>query len=140
GADESNYGKTSKPTPKFFGPATIYSGAPTVFYNTAKAGTPQTYKWYINGKFVSDSISLRTQLAVYPGVSIKLVETNCAGSDSSTQLFTVVYPSAPPLSDFISDKNAIKVNDAVTFMDLSTNGASSWQWKITPDSTISFGT
>jgi PKD repeat protein len=139
GADESNYGKSSKPSPKFYGPTTIYSGAPTVFYNTAKAGTPQTYKWYVNGKLVSDSISLFTQLAIYPSVTVKLVETNCAGSDSSTQLFSVAYPSAPPVSDFISDKNAIKVNDIVHFTDLSSNGASSWQWSITPDSTISFG-
>jgi PKD repeat protein len=139
GADESNYGKSTKPSPKFFGPATIYNAAPTVFYNTSKVGTPQTYKWYVNGKYVSDSISLSTQLAVYPSVTIKLVETNCAGSDSSTQTFSVSYPSAPPVSDFISDKNAIKVNDIVHFSDLSTNGANDWQWTITPDTTISFG-
>jgi PKD repeat protein len=139
GADESNYGKTTKPSAKFFGPTTIYSGAPTIFYNTAKAGMPQVYRWYVNGKYITDSLHLKTQLALYPSVTIALKVTNCAGSDSVSQTFSVSYPSAAPVSDFIADKNAIQVNDIVHFTDLSSNGAASWQWTISPDSTFSFG-
>jgi PKD repeat protein len=139
GADESNYGKTSKPVAKFYGPTTIYSGAPTTFYNTAKVGMPQTYKWYVNGTYVTDSIHLTTMLATYPSVTVKLEVTNCAGTVSTTSTFSVVYPSAAPVSDFISDKNTIQTNDVVRFTDLSSNGASSWQWEITPDYTFSFG-
>jgi PKD repeat protein len=139
GADESNYGKTSKPTAKFFGPSTVYSAAPTIFYNTAKVGMPQVYRWYVNGVYVTDSLHLKTQLALYPSVTIALKVTNCAGSDSVSQTFSVSYPSAAPVSDFIADKNSIQVGDVVRFTDLSSNGASTWQWDITPDSTFSFG-
>jgi PKD repeat protein len=138
GASESTYGR-SKPTAKFFAPTTIYNGAPVTFYNSAKVTDPQFYKWYVDGKYVTDSLHLKTQLALYPSVTVSLVVTNCAGTDSFAQTFSVSYPTSAPNSDFISDKNAIKVNEVVSFTDLSDNGTSLWNWEISPDSTFSFG-
>jgi hypothetical protein len=139
GADESNYGKTAKPVSKFYGPSSIFDSAPTTFFNAAKASDPQVYRWYVDGKFVTDSIHLSINTAKYPSVTIALVTIGCGGTDSTYQTFSVGYPSAATVTYFIADKFSIKTNDVVNFTDLSTNGASSWQWDITPDSTFSFG-
>ncbi|MGZ5243998.1 MAG: hypothetical protein ACXWW0_08890, partial [Bacteroidia bacterium] len=65
GSDESNYtgnphyAKPSKPS--FTGPSIAYDGNPTVFYNSFKSTgglDPVSFHWYVNGKWVSDSLHL----------------------------------------------------------------------------------
>jgi PKD repeat protein len=135
GADESGYGKSSKPSSQVIhGPVKIFDGNPTVFTDSSAPSTV-TYTWYVDGKYAGDSSSLQTTLIKSPSAIISLVTQNCGGKDSSYRSFTVSYPSAAPVSDFIADRNKISTNDSITLTDLSSNAPSSWKWKISPDST-----
>jgi PKD repeat protein len=138
GADESTYG-TGNPVVKFYLPSKIYPNSPTYVYQIAKPGEPKRHSWYVNGVHVSDSIVLLTNQFILGTNTLKLVTVTCFGSDSSTQTFTVSAPSAVPNTDFISDKNRIRTGDIVSFIDLSNNGPTRWQWTITPDTVIQGG-
>ncbi|MGZ5243713.1 MAG: immunoglobulin-like domain-containing protein, partial [Bacteroidia bacterium] len=139
GADEStysgnpHYGKPSKPS--FTGPSTAYEGNPTLFYNAAK-GSGIIYKWYVNGKWVSDSFHLETIALTGPTSKVKLVALTCGGKDSVETTVTVSTPPNVPVSDFISDKNVIRQGDAVKFTDLSKDYPAKWQYTVTPEFTF----
>jgi len=134
GADESNYGKGAFKT-AIYGPAKAYVGSPTLFTNTALAGSPIIFAWYVNGVFVSDSISLQTNTLKAPGDSIKLVETGCTGTDSATIYQVVDTPAKPPVTGFLSNLNVVGQGELVSFRDLSTNGPTKWSWSISPEMT-----
>jgi len=138
GADESTFGK-SKPIVNFFLPSSIYPNSPTTIYQTAKAGEPKLNYWYLNGVLVSDSVVLFTNKFVTGTNTLKLVTKSCGGNDSVQKTFTVAPPTAVPGTDFIASKNTIKQGDFVTFHDLSTNGPTTWQWSVSPDSVINSG-
>src|SRR6185312_9040314 len=108
----------------------------TYVYQSAKPGAPQRYSWYLNGKFVSDSIALFTDKFVLGTDSLKLVIHTCLGADSLTKVFTVSAPTKVPVVNFVANKNLIHSGDVVTFLDLCTNGPTRWLWTITPDSSI----
>ncbi|RYZ96816.1 MAG: hypothetical protein EOP47_23035, partial [Sphingobacteriaceae bacterium] len=145
GADESMYsgnphfGKPSKPS--FTSPSVAYDGNPTVFYNGASASTAasMSFKWYVNGKFVSDSLHLETIALTGPTSKVKLVAETCGGKDSTETTITVSTPPNAPTSDFISDKNVIRQGDVVKFTDLSADYPASWKWEITPVNAIDNG-
>ncbi|RYD54126.1 MAG: hypothetical protein EOP56_19585, partial [Sphingobacteriales bacterium] len=146
GADESTYSGNphyAKPSsPNFTAPSIAYDGNPTVFFNAAKSSgglDPVFYHWYVNGKWVSDSIHLETVTLSGPTSKVKLVAENCGGKDSVEKTITVTDPPAAPVSDFISDKNIIKQGDVIKFSDLSVNYPSSWKWEITPVNTFANG-
>ncbi len=106
GADESNFGK-GPVVANFFGPDTVFYGSPAIFYNSAKAGEPKIFAWYINGVKVTDSIHLETTSLKGPVDKIKLVVEGCGGKDSIEKLVVVDTPSVAPTTDFIADKNTI---------------------------------
>lgn len=135
GGDESNYGK-GKFKANFFGPDTVYVNSPAVYTNAAKAGSPMTYKWYVNGVYITDSIDLVATTLVGPTSTIKLVTTGCAGTDSITKTIIVVKPSAVPVVDFVASKNVILQGQTVDFTDLSNNGPSAWKWDISPKTCV----
>lgn len=138
GADESNNGKTTKPSAQVIkGPSKVYDESPAVFTDSSGYSILNTYKWYVDGKYVTDSSVLLTSLIKSPSTVIALVTENCAGKDSTYRTFTVNYASSAPVSDFIADRNKVMEGDSVSFSDLSTNAPSSWQWKISPDSVYS---
>lgn len=131
GADESAYGKSTKPTAKFYGPDTVYYGNPTTFYNSAKRGVAEAYAWYVNGVKVSDSLNLVT--TVKSGTSkVSLAVTNCVGKDSIAITFPTTYSSKAPVADFSVDSTNVRTGDIVHFKDISTNYPSSWTWSISP--------
>lgn len=133
GADESPYGKSAKPASAHIAAmGAVYDGNPMTFYDSAGPAYAVTYKWYVNGKFVSDSIALVSIPYVSSGITVALVTENCAGKDSSYRTFQVLYPSKAPLADFTADHREIEINDTLRLKDLSTNGPSAWQWQITP--------
>ena len=140
GADESyytgnpHYGKPSKPA--FTGPSTAYDGNPTVFFNSAKGSGGIMYKWYVNNKFISDSLHLETLALTGPTSKVKLVAQTCGGKDSSETTVTVSLPPNVPVSDFISDKNTIRQGDLVKFTDISQEYPSQWKYTVTPEFTF----
>ncbi|MGZ5243228.1 MAG: immunoglobulin-like domain-containing protein [Bacteroidia bacterium] len=140
GADESNYTGSAhytKPSaPKFTGPDTVYIGNPSIFLNSANINDPAFYKWYVDGKFVSDSFHLETTAFTSTGNKVKLVAINCGGKDSTEKTVTVMTPTKVPTADFIGDITTIKQDNTVKFTDVSTNYPSSWKWEITPEYTF----
>jgi len=145
GADETTNGKGA-PNGKFFLSANIYPNSPSYVYSTYKAGAPVIASWYlINSTYgtythIKDSVALLTSAFTLGQNTLKLVVQSCGGKDSSIQVFNVAAPKAVPGTDFVANKNSILVNDYVNFHDLTTNGPTTWTWKITPDSTIVSGT
>jgi PKD repeat protein len=138
GADESNFGKGT-PTVLFYLPSLIYPGAPTHIYQSAKEGEPKTHKWFLNGVLVSTATVLFTNKFVTGSNTLELITQTCGGNASYKKTFNVSPPTAVPLSDFIANKNTILQNENVQFTDLSTNGATSWSWDISPATTFSSG-
>jgi len=138
GADENNFGKT-KGTVGFGTPTNVFKGTPTTIYNIGISTEPKAYKWYVDGKYVTDSFHLRTTSLNGPTNKVKLVMVTCAGNDSIEKTITVNTPTVKPITDFIANKNVIRSGEVITFRDLSTNGPNKWQWTITPDSIIDNG-
>ncbi|RYZ80718.1 MAG: hypothetical protein EOO68_36920, partial [Moraxellaceae bacterium] len=72
----AHYGKPTKPS--FTGPSVAYDGNPTVFYNGAKSSgglDPVMYHWYVNGKWVSDSIKTSSISVENNGSGFELAKT-----------------------------------------------------------------
>jgi PKD repeat protein len=138
GADEGNPSFTT-PTSSFTGPSKIVDGYPALFKNGGSINNPAAYRWYVNGKFVSDSFQLYTAALKSPSSTVSLVTVSCAGKDSVTKTFTVSSPTKAPLTDFISDKNIIRSGEVVQFNDLSPNYPSKWTWTISPAAINYFG-
>ncbi|RYZ98572.1 MAG: DUF5011 domain-containing protein, partial [Sphingobacteriaceae bacterium] len=139
GADESNYTGSAhytKPSPKFFGPDTVYMGNPTVYLNSGNASDPILYKWYINGKLVSDSFDLETTAISSSGTKIKLVTYNCGGKDSLEKTISVKTQTVVPVSDFIGSLTSAGIGSIIKLQDESTNFPSGWKWEITPEYTL----
>ncbi|MCB0733529.1 MAG: DUF5011 domain-containing protein [Flavobacteriales bacterium] len=59
---------------------------------------------------------------------IRLFSENCLGRDSVVHCLTIIKPTAPPVADFISDKNKVELYNTFQLTDLSTNGAIYWDW------------
>jgi hypothetical protein len=142
GADETkntsgdNFKKLSGT--KFTGPSKSYIGTPTIFYNSGSSRL--RYRWYVNGKKVSDSFHLYTTALTYPKTCIKLEAYNCASVDSFVSCVTVDSPTVAPTTDFIADNTTIRQGDTASFTDLSSGNPSAWTWKITPDKAVVGGT
>lgn len=137
GADESNFSGNAhytKPTSvKFTGADTVYVGNPNTFLNASTGTSPALYKWYMDGKPVSDSMHLVTAAFSSSGNKIKLVAYNCGGKDSFEKTVTVMTPASVPVADFIADVTQVEQNSIVKFTDVSANYPSGWQWQISPE-------
>ena len=59
---------------------------------------------------------------------VRLFSENCLGRDSVVHCITIVKPTAPPVADFVSDKNKVELYNTFKLTDLSTNGAIYWDW------------
>jgi PKD repeat protein len=140
GADESkntagdNYKKITGT--KFSAPSKSYIGTPTVFYNSASSSSRYLYRWYVNGKKVSDSSHLSTTALTYPKSCVKLEAYNCSYVDSYSVCITIDSPSTAPTADFISNKTTATLGDTVHFTDLSTGYPAAWSWEITPETVV----
>lgn len=133
GADESRTGKYDTPAAFISGPDTVYDRTPALFVDTSAKNRQHSHKWYVNGKAVSDSLALRTDLARYPSVTISLVTNSCNGVDSISKTFNVIYPSKAPVTDFEADHDSVKMRGIVHFNDLSINAPTHWKWQISQD-------
>lgn len=134
GADQSEY--VEAVTARFTAPDTVFIQSPFTAINADAPGANRSYQWDFNN---DGSIEFTTLNATYafstPGVKqIKLRTLSCNGVDSFIQSVVVVIPSRAPEADFIVDRHVTgPLPDFVTLQDLSTNGATSWEWTITPN-------
>jgi hypothetical protein len=139
GADEfsSSAGKpTSSWTQYPNSSVTYYDGYPATFKNNNKATDPLVFRWYVNGKKVSDSVDLVTQKLTAPSATVTLVTEGCGGKDSVTKTYTVNSPTKKPITDFISNFNTVLQGGSVKFNDLSLNYPSKWSWEVFPKTAL----
>ena len=113
----------------FFVPDTVYQGTIVNMVNANQSG-------YISNWSTSDGATSASTNFQYiwstPGTySVKLVNENCNGKDSTTKTVVVVAPTAVPVADFVSTKNVVEIYEVFEMKDLSTNGATNWSWYFT---------
>jgi len=113
-------------TSDFIRPDTAYVGTPVTFKNSNQAGYI-SHNWSMDGTTYT-STNVNHVFAATGTYDVKLVSTNCNGSDSTTKQITIISPTAPPKSDFVANKSVYEIFETVKLTDLSTNGATYWDW------------
>ncbi|MGB0431238.1 MAG: right-handed parallel beta-helix repeat-containing protein, partial [Bacteroidia bacterium] len=120
------------PTANFLTPDTAWLGSPTVLLNSNTASKTSAAQWWVNGKMVSDSIHLE-YTPINSGLdTITLVMENCSGTDTLTKFLFVSPILRAPSVDFSATSRDIYTGDIITMLDLSGNGATQWEWSISP--------
>jgi len=113
-------------------PDTIWEGSFGVFQNKLSASNQYKAQWFVNGKFVSDSIHLMYR-ALKPGVdTVMLVMENCEGADTTTKNVLVSKVLRAPKVNFSAKALTVYKGVPVRFFDLSKNGPAEWWWDISP--------
>lgn len=108
---------------------TLWQNAPMVFQSNSQSTVRS--KWYVNGKFVSDSVHLLYTPTRIGTDTIKLWIQNCAGTDSITKLFTVWLSLKAPLVNFYVSDSVVFANRSVVLLDSTLNGPTIWSYRIT---------
>tara|TARA_B100001093_G_scaffold171598_1_gene164436 strand:- start:4113 stop:8303 length:4191 start_codon:yes stop_codon:yes gene_type:complete len=117
----------------FVSPSVGYVGTPINFNNMNKSGYI-SHDWSMDGT-TYNSTNVTHVFATANSYDVKLVSKNCNGADSITKSISIVTPTAPPVSDYIADKSVYEIFDNVQLTDLSTNGATYWNWMFVNTST-----
>ncbi len=117
----------------FFAPTTAYVGTPVIFTNSNKSGYISQNWTVTDGATVTPytSINVTHVFATSGTKTIKLVSENCLGKDSTTKTVTIIAPTAPPVANFVADKNIVEIFEQPRLIDLSTNGPTYWDWMLT---------
>jgi PKD repeat protein len=113
-------------TSDFSRPDSAYVGTPVRFNNSNQTGYI-SHKWTIDtfDYFSTNVLHVFKNDGVY---NAKLVSTNCIGVDSTTKTIKIITPKAPPVSDFVADKKVYEIFETIQLTDLSSNGATYWNW------------
>jgi PKD repeat protein len=123
-----NIAKPATVTSAFFMPDTAFTGTLVNIANSNQNGY-LSHEWTIDG---TKSSTVNTEYTFSPAgtYNVKLKSTNCLGTDSTTKSIVIVDPTAPAVSDFVSDKNVVELYEPVNLIDLSANGPTYWNWVI----------
>lgn len=118
------------------GLSTGFSMASSAYVGTAVKLTNKnqtgylSYQWDIgaNGS-VEYTTTNATHIFTDTGKTcVRLYSNICGIRDSALNCITIKNPTAKPVADFISDQNKIERFGTVNFLDMSTNGPTSWKW------------
>lgn len=109
--------------------SSAFVGSPVKLTNKNQTGY-LSYQWDIGA---NGSIEYTTTNAshIFTDTGKKCIRLNsnvCGVRDSTLKCLQIVSPTAKPVADFISDQNKIERFGTVNFMDMSTNGPTSWKW------------
>jgi PKD repeat protein len=115
----------------FARPDTAYTGTLVSFINPVQDG--YLNEWDIDANGTVEYTSINAQhIFTTPGTyDVKLRVANCGGIDSATKSLVIINPTAPPVADFVATKNVVELFDFFNLIDLSTNGATYWNWYLT---------
>ena len=144
----NNYGETmdyvitvagsTNPSANFAVPDTIYTATPMQFVNSNQAGYV-SHDWDIlnqGGNPDATTTNFNYTFSSPGTYQVRLTSVNCNGSAVVTKTVTVVDPTSIPQPNFVSSANIVYFTGnpvEIDLFDLSTYGASSWEWTITPD-------
>ena len=111
-----------------------YVGTPVKFNNTNQSGYI-SHNWSMDGASYN-STNVTHVFSTAGTYNVKLVSENCNGKDSITKTIKIVTPTAPPVSDFVADKSVYEIFETVQLTDLSSNGATYWNWVFVNSTTL----
>jgi parallel beta-helix repeat protein len=132
GADESNLGKSMQPKAGMIAPDTLYVNSPAEIFGNRTNGVPHGNRWYVDNVLMEDSLDFVVTISKTGTHTIKVVAYSCQKKDSATKTVLVIDPPSAPSPDFLASLNAVRTGGSVSFTDLSTGGATTWAWDITP--------
>ncbi len=132
----------SKPVCNFTASTTSATKGQTIILKSTTTSKPINFKWTItpntsytllNSSIITDSLIYISfnQTGVY---SVKLWASNAFGADSllKSNYLTITSLDAPPVANFNANKITAKLNEVVNLIDLSSNGPTTWKWRISP--------
>lgn len=126
---EATYAVPSGLSADFLLPDSVFIGTQAVLTNANQSGYI-SHIWTVNGVTVN-ATNYQNVFNTAGSYDVKLVSENCLGKDSVTKTLRVVAPTAPPVANFVSTVNVIELFEPFQLYDLSTNGATFWDWIIT---------
>jgi PKD repeat protein len=112
----------------FFVADTSYVGTPVRFVNSNQSGYI-AHDWTIDGASYPTT-NVERVFSATGTYTAKLVSENCLGLDSTTKSFVIAAPPAPPVANFVADKNVVEIFETFSLIDLSSNGPTYWDWRI----------
>jgi PKD repeat protein len=124
--------KQDMPKAEFVAPNQIYLNQSATF-SSISTGEGLNFFWDFNGDGITDAIGPSasysfSQAELY---TIRLVVSNCAGSDTVYKTIVINFPKSAPIVDFDVSETKIAINDLVKITEHSTEGPYKWEWIIT---------
>jgi PKD repeat protein len=115
----------------FFMPDTAFTNTPVRMVNANQVGY-RLHEWDINddGTIESNAVNFTNVFGTAGTYDVRLKSENCLGRDSIAKTVVIVDPTAPPVADFVIDKNIVELYETFQLRDLSTNGPTYWRWFI----------
>lgn len=113
-----------------------YENSTIVFYNDTKKGTGNTYQWDFDEDGITDATNIDKATYTFDKsgtYKIALIASNCKGTDTVYHTIKVKVPTTTPETDFSTQDagdTLIFAGNEITFIDLSTQGPTSWEWSI----------
>lgn len=111
---------------------TLWKNAPVTILNTSKLFGYEEFRWYVNGAFVSDSMHLSFVPKKRGYITISLAQNTCTSADSVAKKALVHRPKRKPTADFYVPERDVYVRDFVELFNLSTHGATKFNWQLSP--------
>lgn len=131
GAAESTH-PTTKPNAFFASADTLFEGTPYLIYNGASPYAKEQHEWWVGGVKEQEQHHLHYTFSSRGLSEIRLISSNCGGTDTFSKWVFIDTVSAKPVADFASDKNLVSIDEEVKFTDLSTNGPNDFSWRLSP--------
>ena len=97
----------------------------------ANGGTTPAYQWKVNGTNVSGATNATYSYVPVIGNAITCVLTSnaiCVTGNPATSVAVPMTVNPLPVANFIADKLTPQKNETVFFTDLTTGGATLWNW------------
>ena len=120
------------PTADFFASDTVICIDDCISFFDQSTSNPTTFTWSFIGANPSTSPNQNPTGICFPAAgtySVQLIVSNINGNDTLTKVdYITVNPCNPPTAIFTSDTTAICERSCTNFTDLSTGGATSWEW------------
>lgn len=131
GADQSEYSPTGKPA--FKGLDTAYESSPAIFLNEANLQSPLQYTWSVDGQPESKDYNFTYAFPAAGTYDVTLTTTSCLGTTSdSTVTIVIVKQTVKPRADFSLSANVAELQEELEIKDLSSNGPTTWKYRISP--------
>lgn len=123
----------SAPTPNFSASNTSLCENDCIDFTDLTTGGATSWNWTFPGATTTSSTDQNPQNICYPTAGtydVTLQVTNALGTSDTTftQYITVTACGNAPSPNFSASNTSLCENDCIDFTDLSTGGATSWNW------------